>query len=123
MLTFPGWHSEEDASGSQREVKPLPSKIASYLATSLVALASIFLFVSMLWQHIASAVAASMVRSLSYGTAAGSAGAAAIALGWTAVFCLFIGLAGIVLMILSVKVLVEAFPRVVIERSADRDRG
>jgi hypothetical protein len=105
LSTFPRWHTETEDSESEREVKPFPSKPASHLATALIALASIFLFMSILWQHIASAAAASMVGSLTYGTAGGSVGTAATALGWTAVFCKFVALAGMVSMVLSIKVL------------------
>ena len=105
LSTFPGWHPETDENGSEREVKDFPSKTVSYLAIASVALASIFLFVSILWQHIASAAAASMVRSLTYGAAEGSVGAAGIALGWTAVVCQIIVGLGIMLMILSIKIL------------------
>jgi hypothetical protein len=109
LSSFPGWHTETEESGSEREVKPFPSKLASYLATALVAFASIFLFVSMLWQHIASAAAASMVGSLTYGMAEGRVGPAAMALGWTAAFCQFVAFGGIVIMVLSMKVLTETF--------------
>jgi len=43
----------------------------------------------------------------SYGTAEGRVGAAAMALGWTAVLCQFLAFAGIVLLILSIKVLAD----------------
>jgi len=86
---------------------PFPSRLASYQATGLVAFGSIFLFISILWQHIASAAAASMISSLTYGTAEGRVGPAAMALGWTAVLCQFVAFAGIVLLILSIKVLAD----------------
>jgi hypothetical protein len=113
LSSFPGWHTEtvENGSESEREVMPFPSKSGSYFATALIAFGSIFLFVSMLWQHIASAVAASMVGNLTYGIAEGRVGPAAIALGWTAVFFQFVAFAGIIFNILSIKVMREVADR------------
>ena len=114
LSTFPGWHTETEENGSEssiadREIKPFPSKLASHLGAALTVFGSIFLFVSMLWQHVSSAAAASMVGSLTYGTVEGRVGPAAMALGWTAVFCQFVVFAGIMVMILSIKVLAEVF--------------
>ena len=98
LSTFPGWRTEsgENDSDSEQEVMPFPSKSKSYFAATLIAFGSMLLFVSVLWQHIASATAASMVSSLSYGTIEGKVGPAAIALGWTAVLLYFVAFAGII---------------------------
>ncbi|KAL2063544.1 hypothetical protein VTL71DRAFT_5349 [Oculimacula yallundae] len=107
LSTFPRWHTETDDDGSEREVKPFPSKKISYSATALIGLASIFMFVSILWQHIVSATAAVMVDDLTYGAAKGSVGSAAMAIGWTAVSCLLLTFVATLIMVWSIKVLSE----------------
>ncbi|TVY82200.1 hypothetical protein LSUE1_G007803, partial [Lachnellula suecica] len=109
LATFPGWHEEEGSEGSEREVKPFPSRPVSQVALSIIALASLFAFVSILWQHIATSAAASMVRSLSYGTVSGQVGSAAMALGWVGVFLSIVVTIGLLVMILSIRVLSETF--------------
>ena len=89
------------------EVKPFPSRGSSFLTTLLVAIASGFMFVSMLWQHIASAAAVSMVSTLTYGSVEGHVGAAATTLGWVAVLLQLVSCAGLIIMILSISALSE----------------
>ncbi|TVY27973.1 hypothetical protein LHYA1_G003510 [Lachnellula hyalina] len=124
LATFPGWHEEGDAEGSEREAKPFPSRPVSQLALGLITLASLFAFVSSLWQHIvlvsqvgiqpifqhiATSAAASMIRSLSYGTVRGHVGPAAMALGWVGVFFSIVVTIGLLIMVLSIRVLAETF--------------
>ncbi|KAF7939001.1 uncharacterized protein EAE98_001337 [Botrytis deweyae] len=109
LFTFPGWHDEEDSAGMEIEVRPFPSRRLSNWALILVALASFLSFVSAFWQHISSATGASMVRSLSYGTIRTVVGPAAMALAWGSVFFLFLTTFGLLIMIMSIKVLAETF--------------
>ncbi|TVY55454.1 hypothetical protein LCER1_G003618, partial [Lachnellula cervina] len=109
LATFPDWHEEEVAEGSSREVKPFPSRPVSQLALGIITLASLFAFVSLLWQHVATSAAASMIRSLSYGTVRGHVGPAAMALGWVGVFFSIVVTIGLLVMILSIKALAETF--------------
>lgn len=107
--TFPGWHTEEDGEGSEREVKPFPSRPVSQLALAIIVVASLFAFISILWQHIATSAAASMIRSLSYGTVKGQVGPTAVALGWVGVVLSLVSAIGLLVMILSIRVLAETF--------------
>lgn len=101
LSTFPGWHEEVDEHGGEREVKPFPSRSVSQSALAVIALASLFAFVSILWQHIASSATATMIQSLSYGTVTGHVGTAAMALGWVGVFLSVLVTIGLLIMILS----------------------
>jgi hypothetical protein len=103
--TFPTWHTEEDPSGSEREVKPFPSRPVSYTILALLTLSSLLIFVSVFWQHIAAASAMSMVQSLSYGTVKVKVGAGATILGWGSVALDIIAAIGIYVMVASIRVL------------------
>ncbi|PMD51401.1 uncharacterized protein K444DRAFT_601714 [Hyaloscypha bicolor E] len=107
LSTFPRWHEEEDAEGSEREVKPFPSRPVSYIVFALLILASLLIFVSVFWQHIASSAAVTMGQSLSYGTVKGKVGAVAMVLGWGSVFLDILAGVAMYVMILSIKVLSE----------------
>ena len=45
LATFPGWHEEETSEGSDREVKPFPSRPVSQVALAIIFIASIFIFI------------------------------------------------------------------------------
>jgi hypothetical protein len=109
ISTFPGWHVDEDAEGSEREVKPFPSRPVTNLVLALLTLSSLLMFVSVFWQHIAAASALSMVHSLSYGTVKVSVGTVAMVLGWGSVALDIIVAIGIYVMIASIRILTEAF--------------
>lgn len=109
LATFPGWHQEEDEHGSERDVKPFPSRPVSQTALGIIAVSSIFMFVSVFWQHIASSAGATMAESLSYGTVNGHVGPAAMVLGWVGVLLSFVVTVGLLVMILSIRVLAMAF--------------
>jgi len=95
--------------GNEREVKPFPSRPVSRWALAVVVLASLLAFVSAFWQHIACATGAAMVRSLSYGTVKTVVGPAAMILAWGSVFLAIVVAIGLLIMILSIRVLEEAF--------------
>jgi hypothetical protein len=105
--TFPSWHTEDDGEGSEREVKPFPSRPVSYIILALLTLSSLLIFVSVFWQHIAAASALSMVHSLSYETVKVSVGAVAMVLGWGSVALDIIAAIGIYVMVASIRVLSE----------------
>ena len=109
LATFPGWHEEDGGEGSEREVKPFPSRPVSQIALVIIAVASVLMFTSLLWQHVASAAVATMVQSLSYGTVKGHVGPAAMILGWTTVLLFLVVMVGLLIMILSIRVLSETF--------------
>src|SRR4051794_22951993 len=69
LATFPGWHEERDErTGSDVDVKPFPSRPVSQVALALIFIASIFVLVSVLWQHTASVAAATIVQDLGNGS-------------------------------------------------------
>ncbi|KAK3389955.1 Ca2+ regulator and membrane fusion protein Fig1-domain-containing protein [Podospora didyma] len=105
MATFPGWHQEEDDEGSEREVKPFPSESVSRLACASSMVSAALAFVSAFWQHLSSAAAGTMVGGLTYGAATAHTGVSAIVLGWMGTSLILLVVAGLVLMILSFKVL------------------
>ncbi|GFF22893.1 hypothetical protein IFM51744_04099 [Aspergillus udagawae] len=107
LATFPGWHEEIDENGSEREVKPFPSRPVSQAALGLSALGFMFGLVSILWQHINSSAAGTMSESLTYGAIEGHVGTAAMILGWAAVVCLGIVSLALLIMILSIRMLAK----------------
>ncbi|OGM49811.1 hypothetical protein ABOM_001492 [Aspergillus bombycis] len=105
LSTFPGWHEEVDEAGSEREVKPFPSRPVSQAALGLGSLAFIFALVSILWQHINSSAAGTMAESLTYGAVESHVGTAAMILGWAAVVCLGIVVLALLIMLMSISLL------------------
>ena len=101
LLTFPGWHREEDDSGGVREVKMFPSRPFSRIAFAASTLASLLALVSMIWQHTASVAAMTIAQDLGYGTVKSEVGAAALALGWVAFALMALAAVGLTVMILS----------------------
>lgn len=104
-MTFPGWHEEIDDDGSERDVKPFPSRHWSYTATILSTLASILALLSMLWQHVASVTFVTNVENMTYLLAKGQVGAVGLSLGWLAVGAMVLGSTGLLVMILSIRML------------------
>ncbi|KAH6677441.1 Ca2+ regulator and membrane fusion protein Fig1-domain-containing protein [Halenospora varia] len=109
LATFPGWHEEEDASGSEREVKPFPSRPVSQIALAIIFIASIFVLVSVLWQHTASVAASIIAQDLGNGSVKSGVGTTAMVLGWFGFALLIIVTIGLLVMILSIRVLSETF--------------
>ncbi|KAH6665313.1 Ca2+ regulator and membrane fusion protein Fig1-domain-containing protein [Plectosphaerella plurivora] len=105
LATFPGWHKEEDSEGSEREIKPFPSRAMLMVSLAIVVAASVLSLLSSFWQHLSSAAASTMTSVFSYGHVVGSIGPTAMALGWLSTFLLLTTTAGLLLMILSVRVL------------------
>jgi preprotein translocase subunit SecG len=109
LATFPGWHEEEDDNGSEREVKPFPSRPVSQIALAIIFIASIFILVSVLWQHTASVAASIIAQDLGNGSVKSGVGSTAMVLGWFAFALLIIVTIGLLVMILSIRVLAETF--------------
>ena len=105
MATFPGWHEETDEAGSERDVKPFPSRPVSQVALGSVSLASLLALVSMMWQHTASVAAATTAQDMAYGSVTSRVGAAAMALGWIGLAFLVVPAIGLLVMILSIQLL------------------
>lgn len=82
LATFPGWHEEVDASGSEKEVKPFPSRPVSQAALALIFVSSVFILVSVLWQHTASVAASTVAQDMGNGSVKSGVGSSAMVLGW-----------------------------------------
>ncbi|MCJ1446320.1 MAG: hypothetical protein MMC23_006825 [Stictis urceolatum] len=107
LATFPGWHEETDEHGSERDVKPFPSRPVSQVALALIFVASIFVLVSVLWQHTASVAASTIAQDLGNGSVKSGVGTAAMILGWFGFALFIIVTIGLLIMILSIKLLDE----------------
>ena len=105
LFTFPGWHEEQDDNGSDREVKPFPSRPVSQIALATSTLASLLALVSMIWQHTASVAAATTAQDLGYGTVRSEVGATSLALGWVGFALMVLTAIGLLVMILSIRFL------------------
>lgn len=107
LATFPGWHKEENSNGSERDVKPFPSAPVSRWCAALTGLAAGLFHVSAFWQHVSIAAVISTASILTYEAIEVKVGSVAIALGWTSAFLTSISFLGLVIMILSIRVLVQ----------------
>lgn len=105
LSTFPGWHEEEGSDGSEREVKPFPSRPVSTVALFCITIAGIFSLVSALWQHLSAAATVSMVKAFGYGYVRGHVGTIAMVLGWGGITLIAVVTVGLLIMILSIRML------------------
>ncbi|KAI9847225.1 MAG: hypothetical protein M1838_000985 [Thelocarpon superellum] len=105
LATFPGWHEEIDETGSVEEKKPFPSRAVSQVALAIIFVSSIFVLVSVLWQHTASVAAATIAQDLGNGSVMSGVGNTAIILGWFSFALLIIVTIGLLVMILSMHVM------------------
>ena len=105
LATFPGWHEEIDESGSERSVKPFPSRPVSQVALALIFVSSIFVLVSVLWQHTASVAASTIAQDLGNGSVRSGVGTTAMILGWFGFALLIVVTIGLLVMILSMQLL------------------
>ena len=105
MATFPGWHEEVDETGSEREVKPFPSRPVSQAALALIFVSSVFVLVSVLWQHTASVAASTIAQDMGNGSVKSGVGSSAMVLGWFGFVLLVIVTVGLLVMILSISLI------------------
>lgn len=98
---------EEDEDGSDRDVKPFPSRPVSQVSLAIIFIASIFVLVSVLWQHTASVAASIVAQDLGNGSVLSGVGTTAMVLGWFGFALLIITTIGLLVMILSIRVLAE----------------
>ena len=105
LSTFPGWHEEVDANGSEIDVKPFPSRPVSQAAFAASFISAIFAMISALWQHTSAATAASMIELSHYGFVAAHVGSVATGLVWLGFFLQVIVAIGLLVMILSIIIL------------------
>lgn len=90
-------------------MKPFPSRPVSQIALAIIFIASIFVLVSVLWQHTASVAASIIAQDLGNGSVRSGVGTTAMVLGWFGFALLIIVTIGLLVMILSIRVLSETF--------------
>ncbi|KAJ5161098.1 hypothetical protein N7492_006490 [Penicillium capsulatum] len=105
LATFPGWHEEPGDDGSDVEVKPFPSRPVSQAALALIFVSSVFVLVSVLWQHTASVAASTIAQDMGNGVVKSGVGTSAMVLGWFGFVLLVIVTIGLLVMILSISLL------------------
>jgi hypothetical protein len=88
-------------------VKPFPSRPVSQISLAIIFIASIFVLVSVLWQHTASVAASTIAQDLANGSVVSGVGTTAMVLGWFSFSLLIVVTIGLLVMILSIKVLTE----------------
>ena len=103
LATFPGWHKEVDDDGTEREVKPFPSRPVSLIALAASTLASLLALVSMIWQHTASVAAATTAQHLGYGTVKSAIGPTSLVLGWVGFGAMALGAVGLLVMVWHIR--------------------
>ena len=102
LATFPGWH--EDVEGDMR---PLPSRPVSQASLALIFMASVFVLVSVLWQHTASVAASTIAKDIGNGSVKSGVGTTAMILGWFGFALLVIVTVGLLMMILSIRMITQ----------------
>lgn len=107
LSSFPGWHAEKSEDDESVDVKPFPSRFLMQGSLGLIAAATLLTFLSIIWQHISSASATAMAGDLAYGNIVGHVGPAAMILGWAGVVTFLLSTIGLLVMILSIRVLTE----------------
>ena len=105
MATFPGWHEEVDENGSERDVKPFPSRSTSYLVAFFQTAASLLALVSVVWQQSAAGAYVSAVDRFKLTAVVTHVGAAGSALAWVACSLEILVAISTVCMIASIKLL------------------
>lgn len=105
LATFPGWHEETDERGGEHDVKNFPSRPVSQVALALIFVSSVFVLVSVLWQHTASVAASTIAQDLGNGSVKSGVGTTAMILGWFGFTLLIIVTIGLLVMILSINML------------------
>jgi Ca2+ regulator and membrane fusion protein Fig1 len=103
LATFPGWHTDTSSSGSEQEVKPFPSRPVSQVALATIFIASVFVLVSIMWQHTAAVAASTIVQDLGNGSVRSGVGVTAMILGWFGFGLLVIVTLGLLVIILSIR--------------------
>lgn len=86
-------------------MKPFPSRPVSQVALAIIFIASIFVLVSVLWQHTASVAASTIAEDFGNGAVRSGVGTSAMVLGWFSFTLLIIVTIGLLVMILSIRML------------------
>ncbi|RMZ84213.1 hypothetical protein DV738_g475, partial [Chaetothyriales sp. CBS 135597] len=105
LATFPGWHTATGSDGSEHEVKPFPSRPVSQVALATIFISSVFVLVSVMWQHTAAVAASTVAQDLGNGSVKSGVGTSAMVLGWFGFGLLVVVTLGLLVMILSIQLL------------------
>jgi hypothetical protein len=106
VATFPGWREERDIrTGSDVDVRPLPSRPVSQIAFSCAGVAAMLCLISGLWQHVGAVGAAAMVETANYGNVKTDIGLGATIMTWVGCAILFLVAIGLLITIMSIIVL------------------
>lgn len=85
------------------DYKPLPSRFVSQISLALVFISSVFVLVSVLWQHTASVSATAVAQDLGNGSLKSGVGTSAMVLGWFGFGFLVIVTVGLLVMIMTLS--------------------
>lgn len=105
LATFPGWHDDPSGADDDVEMRPMPSRPVSQVGLALMFISTVFILVSVLWQHTASVAASAVAQDLGNGSVKSGVGASAMALGWIGFVALVIVNVGLLAMILSMSIM------------------
>lgn len=86
-------------------MKPFPSRAVSQAALALVFISSVFVLVSVLWQHTASVAASQVAQDLGNGSVKSGVGTTAMILGWFSFGLLVVVTIGLLVIILSINMM------------------
>lgn len=95
---FPRWHTATSDTGSEHEVRPFPSRTVLTVIRASLSLAVLLSFVSVLWQHIATAAVATSIGTTLDGVVVSHVGSAIMILGWLGVAVMTVPLLGIMIL-------------------------
>lgn len=107
LATFPGWHEEIDENGSEREVKPFPSRPITRLINIGFVVSSLLMFISTIWQQTAAVAATSAITWTSNGTLKSHTGVLAMVFAWLAASFLTVCAFGIRILTTSLEIVVR----------------
>lgn len=96
-----------ETNGSEKEVKPFPSRPVSQVALALIFVASVFVLVSVLWQHTASVAASTIAQDMGNGSVKSGVGSSAMVLGWFGFGLMVVVTIGLLVMILSMSLITQ----------------
>lgn len=105
LNTFPGWHEEIDEHGSERDVKPFPSRNVSGVVLLTQSAAAGCALCATVWQHCSAVAYASAIGVARLDHVVTKVGAAASALAWTGTCTQLLTCMLTLIMILSVQTL------------------
>lgn len=105
LSTFPSWHEEENSEGSEREIKPFPSRPVSLVVLAFLGISAMMTLLSVFWQQMVTSEAVTLMGIVTSGVVQVEVGAAAMGLGWAIFFLNAVSFIAILLVVLSLSIL------------------